>query len=277
MDYIEVNFEIDTTSPEMEILIARLSQIGYNSFMESDNNLLAYIPVDSFNESHISNLTIPNEFHSQFNYSYKIIKEQNWNEVWESNYDPVIIKNLVYIRAPFHNTNRDIKYEIIVDPKMSFGTAHHETTSLMIELMVDENITGKKVLDMGCGTGILAILSEMLGARQVDAIDNDEWAYQNTIENIAKNKCKNIRVQLGDAGVIKAVEYDYIFANINRNVLLQDIPIYASHLVMNGILLLSGFYTEDLMLIESSARDYNLKLGHKLIRNNWAAARFMKF
>ena len=277
MDYIEVNFEIDTTSPEMEILIARLSQIGYNSFMESDNNLLAYIAVDNFNESQISNLTIPNEFHSQLNYSYKIIKEQNWNEVWESNYDPVIIKNLVYIRAPFHNTNQDIKYEIIVNPKMSFGTAHHETTSLMIELMVDENITGKKVLDMGCGTGILAILSEMLGARQVDAIDNDEWAYQNTIENIAENKCKNIRVQLGDAGVIKAVEYDYIFANINRNVLLQDIPIYASHLVMNGILLLSGFYTEDLMLIESSARDYNLKLDHKLIRNNWVAARFMKF
>ncbi len=276
MDYIEVNFEIDTSSPEMEILIARLSQIGYNSFMESDKCLLAYIPVDNFNESQISNLTIPNEFHSQLNYSYKIIKDQNWNEVWESNYDPVIIKNLVYIRAPFHNTNQDIKYEIIVDPKMSFGTAHHETTSLMIELMVDENITGKKVLDMGCGTGILAILSEMLGARQVDAIDNDEWAYQNTIENIAKNKCKNICVQLGDAGVIKAVEYDYIFANINRNVLLQDIPIYATQLVRNGILLLSGFYAEDLMQIESSACDNNLKLDQKLIKNNWVAARFMK-
>lgn len=276
MDYIEVNFEIDTTSPQMEILIAQLSQIGYNSFMESDNNLLAYITVDNFNESQISNLTIPNELHSQLNYSYKIIKERNWNEVWESNYDPVIIKNLVNIRAPFHTTNRDIKYEIIVDPKMSFGTAHHETTSMMIETMLDEEITGKKVLDMGCGTGILSILAEMLGAIQIDAIDNDEWAYQNTIENIDKNKCKSIRVELGDADVIKAVEYDYILANINRNVLLQDIPVYATHLGNNGILLLSGFYTEDLMLIESSACNNNLKLDQKLIKNNWVAARFMK-
>jgi len=276
MDYIEVNFEIDTTSPEMEILIAQLSQIGYNSFMESGNSLLAYIPVDSFNESLISNLTIPNEFHSQLNYSYKIIKDQNWNEVWESNYDPVIIKNLVNIRAHFHTTNRDIKYEIIVDPKMSFGTAHHETTSMMIEMILDEEITGKKVLDMGCGTGILSILAEMLDAVLIDAIDNDEWAYRNTIENIDKNKCKSIHVELGDAGVIKAVKYDYILANINRNVLLHDIPIYATHMENNGMLLLSGFYTEDLMLIESLARENNFKLDNKLIKNNWVAARFMK-
>ena len=276
MDYIEVNFEIDTSSTEMEILIAQLSEIGFDSFMESDNSLLAYIPLDDFDEQTISNVTIHSKLQSQLNYNFKIIKDQNWNEVWESNYDPVIIKNLVYIRAPFHATNQDMKYEIIVDPKMSFGTAHHETTSLMIEMMLDEEIHAKKVLDMGCGTGILAILAEMMGAKNIDAVDKDEWAYQNTIENIDKNKCKSIHVELGDAGVIKAVEYDYILANINRNVLLKDIALYATHLVKKGILLLSGFYTEDLALIESSARENNLSLDHKLVKNNWVAARFIK-
>ena len=276
MDYIEVNFEIDTSSTEMEILIAQLSEIGFDSFMESDNSLLAYIPLDDFDEQTISNVTIQSKLQSQLNYNFKIIKDQNWNEVWESNYDPVIIKNLVYIRAPFHATNQDMKYEIIVDPKMSFGTAHHETTSLMIEMMLDEEIHAKKVLDMGCGTGILAILAEMMGAKNIDAVDKDEWAYQNTIENIDKNKCKSIHVELGDAGVIKAVEYDYILANINRNVLLKDIALYATHLVKKGILLLSGFYTEDLALIESSARENNLSLDHKLVKNNWVAVRFVK-
>ncbi|MCD4731125.1 MAG: 50S ribosomal protein L11 methyltransferase, partial [Bacteroidales bacterium] len=232
--------------------------------------------LDNFDEQKISNVTIGSKLQSQLNYNFKIIKEQNWNEVWESNYDPVIIKNLVYIRAPFHITNRNIKYEIIVDPKMSFGTAHHETTSLMIEMMLDEEIHAKNVLDMGCGTGILAILAEMMGAKKIDAVDNDKWAYQNSMENIDKNKCKSIRVELGDAGVIKPVEYDYILANINRNVLLQDIPVYATHLENNGVLLLSGFYTEDLRLIESLARDNNFKLDNKLSKNNWVAARFMK-
>jgi len=276
MDYIEVNFIIDPTSPEMEIMMAQLAEIGYDSFMESDNGLLAYIPGDNFNEDILRDLSVLNQDLSQLNYTYKTIKDQNWNEVWESNYDPVTIKDQVYIRAPFHKTNRDIKYEILVDPKMSFGTAHHETTSLMIEMMLDEKLSGKKVLDMGCGTGILAILAEMLGARKIDAIDFDEWAYENATENVAKNKCKNIHVQLGDASTIKTVEYNYIFANINRNVLLQDISVYATRLVKNGILLLSGFYTEDLLLIESSAREYNLILDHKLIKNNWIIARFTK-
>ncbi len=276
MEYIEVSFEISSTSPQTEILIARLSQIGYDGFLETEKNLFAYIPADNFNELHIGNLSVPDENNRKISYSYKIIKQQNWNKAWESNYDPVIIKNEVHIRAPFHEVNRDVRYEIVVNPKMSFGTAHHETTALMIEMMLNEKIKGKKVLDMGCGTGILAILAEMLGAMQVDAVDNDEWAYQNARENITENKCKNICVQLGDAGVIKAVEYEYILANINRNLLLQDIHIYATHLAHNGVLLLSGFYTEDLMLIQSSALDNGLKADKKLIKNNWVAAKFMR-
>lgn len=274
MDYIEVNFTIDPDSSEMEILMAQLAEMGYDSFMESDNGLLAYIPVNVFNESHLNDLITIDQ--AQLKYSFKTIKEQNWNEVWESNYDPVTIKDQVYIRAPFHASKDDIRYEILVNPKMSFGTAHHETTSLMIELLIEEKMEGKKVLDMGCGTGILAILSEMMGANYIDAIDNDKWAFENSVENVEKNNCKKINVYLGDASIIASIEYEYILANINRNILLQDIPAYATHLSKNGILLLSGFYSEDLECIESAANENNLSLDHKLVKNNWVAARFIK-
>lgn len=276
MDYIEVNFNIDVNSPEVDILIAQLGEIGFESFMELDEGLLAYVPVDNFNESQLNDLLLHNQFNTPRDYTVKTIKEQNWNKVWESNYDPVIIKDQIYIRAPFHDTIPSYQYEILVDPKMSFGTAHHETTSLMIEMMLDEKMTGKNVLDMGCGTGILAIFAEMLGAKEIDAIDFDEWATDNATENVEKNKCKNIHVKLGNVSNIKTIEYDYILANINRNVLLQDISVYVTHLVNNGILLLSGFYTEDLKLIESSARANNMKFDRKLIKNNWVVARFVK-
>lgn len=274
MDYIEVSFTIDPISPEMEILMAQLAEIGYESFMETDEGLMAYITIDNFDESLLGDVITVNQ--KKIKYSFKAVKEQNWNEVWESNYDPVTINNRVYIRAPFHASRKDMQYEILVDPKMSFGTAHHETTALMIELMLEEDMVNKKVLDMGCGTGILAILAEMMGAKDIDAIDNDQWAYNNSLENVEKNNCKKIYVQLGNAATMKAVEYEYILANINRNVLINDIPVYATHLVKNGILLLSGFYTEDLEKIESSTNENNLSLDRKLVRNNWVAARFIK-
>lgn len=274
MDYIEVNFEIDTNSPEMEIIMAQLAEVEYESFMESEDGLLAYVQVDNFNEPLLAKMV--SSIQPQLRYSFKTIQERNWNAVWESNYDPVTIKDQVYIRAPFHETNPAIKYEILVDPKMSFGTAHHETTSLMIELLIGEEMNEKKVLDMGCGTGILAILSEMMGAAEIDAIDNDEWAYNNSLENVEKNNCKKINVQLGDVSAMKTVGYEYILANINRNVLLKDIAMYATHIVKNGILLLSGFYTEDLDMIVSSANDNNLSLDFNLVKNNWVAAKFVK-
>ena len=274
MDYIEVNLKIDKSSPEVEILTALLAEIGFESFMESDDGLLAYIPGNSFNAAQLNEVNALVGI--QLNYSLKTIKDQNWNEVWESNYDPVNIKDQVYIRAPFHKKNQNIKYEILVDPKMSFGTAHHETTSLMIEMMLGEILIGKTVLDMGCGTGILAIYSEKKGAVKIDAIDYDEWAYNNSLENIVKNNCKKISVHLGDANIIKAVDYEYILANINRNVLLNDIAVYATRLVKNGILLLSGFYTEDVELIESVANENKLSLDRRLVKNNWVATRFIK-
>ena len=276
MDYIEVKFKIDPESPLLEILIASLSQIGYESFMESDDALQAYIPLNLFEESEIQDLKVLKQSRNKISFTHNIIKDQNWNEVWESKYDPVLIKNLVYIRAPFHKTRNNTKFEIIIDPKMSFGTAHHETTSLMIEMMLDEQMSGKSVMDVGCGTGILAILAEMLGASGILAIDNDEWAYKNAWENITKNKCKSINVQLGDIGLLKQEVFHYVLANINRNVLLDDMHIYASHLTEGGVLLISGFYSEDLKVIESSANTNRLRLDRKLIKNNWVAARFIK-
>jgi ribosomal protein L11 methyltransferase len=276
MEYIEVNFEIDPSLPEKEMLVAWLTRLGFDGFMESETGVLAYIPKESFIKSDIHDLAFSQIFEGQLKYSIKTIKEQNWNEQWEDSYPPVTIKEQVHVRAPFHPARNDIAYEIIVEPKMSFGTAHHETTSLMVELMIDEDMEGKHVLDVGCGTGILAILAEKLGAAKVDAIDIDEWAYRNALDNVSKNKCKNISVQLCDVESLNDIKYEYILANINRNVLLMELENYATHLKNSGILLVSGFYSEDLSIIESAAMDVHLKLIRNLSENNWIAARFLK-
>lgn len=276
MNFIEVTFDIKPKLTGTEILIAQLSQIGYESFLETNSGLQAYIPERSFKLHDLQGLPVFQSDEFKISFSQKLIKEQNWNEFWESNYNPVLIKDLVFIRAPFHEGNKNAKYNIIIEPRMSFGTAHHETTSMMIELMLDENMTGKSVLDMGCGTGILAILAEMLGASGISAIDNDEWAYNNTLENVRKNKCRKVIVQLGDAGLVKEESFDFILANINRNILLNDMQIYVKHLSDNGVLLLSGFYKDDLKQIESSAIKYGLKPDRKIVNNKWIASRFVK-
>lgn len=274
MDYTEVNFKTVKESPITEILIAELSQIGYESFVEEDDQLLAYIPVENFNEQLLSALDIVRVNKDTLNYTHKVILDQNWNEVWESNYEPVMVAGKVFIRAPFHNPEAASHYEIIIEPKMSFGTAHHETTSLVIELMLDLPFENKRVLDMGCGTGILAIFSELLGAKEILAVDNDEWAVNNTIENIRKNKCKNINVMSGEVEVLENLSFDVILANINRNVLLQDIQHYRSGLTDKGKLILSGFYTDDLSIIENETKKHGLQLKRKVIKNNWIAAEF---
>lgn len=280
MKYVELQVVTDNNSSIFnEIIIAKLGNIGFESFIENDNCILAYIAENLFNLSEIENLT--NTLLSlgfNFKYSFKVLEEKNWNAEWESNYQPVIIANKCYIRAMFHPTLPDIQYEIIIEPKMSFGTAHHETTSMMIELILEENISNKTVLDMGCGTFVLGILAHKLGASEITGIDNDEWAYNNAFENINNNKIiSNFKILLGDAEILqKSEKYDIIFANINRNILLNDIKHYSNVLKNNGLLFLSGFYYDDLNAIIEECLKYNIQLSRYLTKNSWIAARFSK-
>jgi ribosomal protein L11 methyltransferase len=276
MDYTEVTFKTEHNYPLTDILIAELSEIGFESFEEDENFLKAYIPSETYDNEKIKSIYILQSAQNKISFTKKQIKEQNWNEVWESNFQPVTIGNDVYVRAPFHKKAEGVKYEIIIEPKMSFGTAHHDTTSLMIEQMLDEKIEGKSVLDMGCGTGILSILAEILGASSIVAIDIDEWAYNNALENRRKNKCKKIDVRLGDISALENEMFDVILANINRNILLEDMKVYCDYLNDNGILLLSGFLIEDVELLKDEAKKISLAFNNMMMKDEWIALKFSK-
>jgi len=274
VNYIELKCEKPTEQERLEILIADLADLGFESFSEEEHHLLAYIPDKEYSDALLAANKYLQEQHKSKLLSINFIKEQNWNAVWESNYEPVIIKKQCRIRAPFHPTNSEIEFDLVIQPKMSFGTAHHETTSLIIEILLDEEIKGMKVLDMGCGTGVLAILSSFKGARNILAVDNDEWAYNNSLENIALNKIDNLEVKLGDTGVFTDEIFDLILANINKNVLLADIATYSKVLVPGGIIIFSGFYTHDLEDIKSEAEKNGLRYQFHKEKNKWVAAVF---
>ena len=279
MNYISYTFIIksDTLSNQMvsEILIAELGVVGFESFIENENGVMAYIQKKDWNDTILKDIQILQSDEFEITYAIEEIEQVNWNSEWEKNFEPIQVDNIVSIRAPFHE-NPNLKYDIVIEPKMSFGTGHHETTHLMIQHLINLNLEGKTVLDMGCGTGILAIFAEMKGAKQLDAIDIDNWCYENSLENIERNYCKSISVYEGDVSLLKGKKYDIIIANINRNILLQDIEAYAKSLNQNGNLLLSGFYTEDIPLIDKEAQSNNLKLEKKLERNNWVALKFVR-
>lgn len=275
MSYTEVIFEIEPPYPGSEILMAVLSEIGYDSFDQTDDGLKAYIKTSEFLNSQLLDTIKPFQSKFQINFHVSEIENRNWNEVWESAYEPVSIRREIYIRAPFHEEKSDYRYQLLIEPKMSFGTAHHETTYLMMELMLEEKLSGKVVLDMGSGTGILAILAEMLGVKHVVAIDNDQNAFENARENVRKNKCKNIDVFLGDSGLIRD-QYDTILANINKNILLNDIKTYAAHLNSGGVIFFSGFYEDDLDDIREEAQRNGLAFDRSMVKNRWMAARFVK-
>ena len=256
-----------------ELIMAQLGELGFESFEETDDGLLAYIPTTAFDPAMLNDPLLWPEG-VEVEYTWQAIPEQNWNAVWEENFEPVTIAGRCHIRAPFHPALPGIEYEIIIEPKMSFGTAHHETTALMIEYLLEENLGGLSILDMGCGTGVLAILALMRGAAAVTAIDNDEWAYRNSLENVEKNKSGSINVYLGDAALLNGKKFDFIIANINRNILLNDMEAYCNSLNKGGTLLMSGFYFEDLPVIKNSAISLGLNYkGHKE-RNKWVAACF---
>ncbi|PCJ00475.1 MAG: 50S ribosomal protein L11 methyltransferase [Flavobacteriales bacterium] len=276
MEYIEFKANILPIEIGRDVLIAELSELGFESFVETNEGIEAYIQSEEFEESAIQSLKILTNPMFQVNYSIKKIADQNWNAEWEKNFNPIYVENRCSIRAPFHEKIAGIEYDIIIDPKMSFGTGHHETTYLMIKRLLDMELKNKKVLDMGCGTGVLAILAQMKKARYVKAIDVDEWAYNNTLENIRNNNCEQIEVKMGGAEKIEENNFDVVIANINRNILLNDMKRYVSSMIEGGELLLSGFFSSDkeILLVETS------KLGLELLysdsKNDWTMLHLIK-
>lgn len=275
MEYVEVTcIPHNGDQGSIDLLTAILGQLGFESFVEDVDKLLAYIPSAEFDSSLLEDDSL--KLAGNFSYSWTVIPDRNWNAVWEENFEAVTIDGRCHIRAPFHPANPDIEYEIIIEPKMSFGTAHHETTAMMIRYLLELDLKNKKVLDMGSGTGVLAILAALKGSMEITAIDIDEWAYNNAIENIQRNNKEYINVLLGDASLLKEQEFNVIIANINRNILLNDIPVYAGCLTDNGQLLLSGFYIEDLDAIKSCALSEGLSFISHKEENRWVAACFEK-
>ncbi len=278
MNYIELTCQLSPYSSEnAEIIIAFLSQSGFESFSDEAPVVKAWIPENLFKldvQDFVQNLQIDN---IKIDIKHRLIKEQNWNETWEKNYfEPILIADKCIIRSTFHENTPKLKYEILIDPKMSFGTGHHETTFLMMEEILDIDVQGKTILDMGCGTGILAILSAQKGAKEICAVDIDKWSYNNTLENLQLNAIKNVHVELGDKNIIGQKFFNIIYANINKNVLLQDIPDYAAHIHQGGKLLLSGFYISDFEDINKVAIKSGLQLSKKREKNKWLMLNYLK-
>lgn len=274
INYLGFSFKVNPLQPAVEILIAELGQAGFESFVETEDGLSAYIQKSEWHSDIMKDIYILNSDEFDIKYTYEEIEQTNWNEVWERNFKPIVVDDLCAVRAPFHK-KFNTKYDIIIEPKMSFGTGHHETTHMMIQHVLKNDLKHKSVLDMGCGTGVLAILAEMKGAGPIEAIDIDHWCYLNSKENIKRNNCNAITVIEGDASLLKGKEYDVIIANINRNILLNDIEIYASCLNENGMMLLSGFYEEDISIIENECNRYLLNFDEKISRNNWVSLKFL--
>ena len=274
MNYTEVQFKLSQSNiNNEEILIAALASAGYESFWQDTDFLKAYIETKLFSKEIIEKIKTENTQLFSFTYTFDALGEKNWNEEWEKNFEPLLISDECYIRATFHD-QKEVRFEIIIEPKMSFGTGHHSTTSLMVENILKMDIKGKSVLDMGCGTGILAILASKMQADKVLAIDNDKWAYENSIENIQNNNCSNIEVKLGDTTLIENKTFDVIFANINRNIILEDIHRYVASLNENGEIILSGFLSVDRQVILDETEKNNLKSIKFSIKNDWVSEIF---
>lgn len=271
--YIEYNFTFSPKEPISEILIAELGNVGFESFVETEKGVTAYIQKTDWSAEILADVFVLNSDEFSIEYNLNEVPQTNWNAEWEKNFEPIQVDDLVSIRAPFHE-NPNLKYDIVIEPKMSFGTGHHETTHMMVQHLLQLDLENKKVLDMGCGTGILAIFAEMKGAKPLDAIDIDNWCYENSIENVTRNNCENISVYEGDATLLVDKKYDVIIANINRNILLTDMKVYTNCLEEGGILLLSGFYEQDIPVIDAEVSKYGLKLEKFIQRNNWVALKY---
>ena len=280
MTYIEVCFNIKVLDSaeinlEMvrEILIAELSLLNFESFENKIDGLQAFVQEDAFDQEALNDLYILYNPNFEIKIEVNSIEQQNWNSEWEKNFEPIEVDGTCIIRAPFHENN-EFDYDIVITPKMSFGTGHHETTHQMISQILNLDMKSKRILDMGCGTGVLAILAAMKGADSITAIDIDEWAYLNTLENISQNNCSHITVKQGGADLLENESYDFIFANINLNVLLNDMLHYSNAMHSGSIIILSGFYTSNVPLINKKAQSLGMYSIGKSEKNKWAALLF---
>ena len=272
--YKEYSFKIKPLQPASDILIAELGEAGFESFVEEDDGILAYIQKTDWYKDILVSIEILKNNKFDISYQIKEIVQENWNVTWESNFHPIQIDNRCAVRAPFHK-KFDVEYDIIIEPKMSFGTGHHETTHMMLQFVLDHDFRGKSVLDMGSGTGVLAILAAMKGAEHIDAIDIDNWCYLNAKENVLRNHCEQINVYEGDSNLLGKRKYDIVLANINRNILLADIAKYAENLEDNGTLFVSGFYQDDIAIISKKCMANGLTRVKNYERNRWVAVKYV--
>ena len=268
-NYLEFNFEIEPLQPWNEILMAELIEIGFDSFTEEHDGILAYIQKETFKEEELKEVHLLQNPEIKISYTFQEMPNINWNEEWEKNFSPINVEDKVSIRAEFHG-NQNLPHEIIIQPKMSFGTGHHATTYLMIQQMLDIDFENKTVLDMGCGTSVLAIFAKQQGAGKTVAIDIDEWSVENSIENAARNSVE-LEISQGTAENLGSENFDIILANINRNILISDIPTYVSVLNSGGQLLLSGLCFFDVDDILEVCTAQNLTLQKKLQREEWVS------
>ncbi|WP_010252097.1 50S ribosomal protein L11 methyltransferase [Myroides injenensis] len=276
MIYIAYHFNVEPRELGAEILLAELGEKAFESFEETPTGISAYVQKDLWTDDILDDIFILQSDQFTITYRKEEIAQVNWNVEWEKNFDPIDVDGECYVRAPFHPAI-DAKYDIVIEPKMSFGTGHHETTFMMIRQILNNDMEGKHVLDMGCGTAILAILASLRGAKTVEAIDIDNWCYINSTENVTRNNCSNISVFEGDASILATEpKYDVILANINRNILVNDMDKYVACLKTGGSIFFSGFYTEDIPVILKSAESYGLSFENQLEKNNWVSLKFIK-
>jgi ribosomal protein L11 methyltransferase len=275
--YIEVNIPLKSAETS-EILVAELSEIGYDTFAEYPDHLEAFIETESFDTAKLEEILAKYEALGVKEYTHLLMEDKNWNEEWEKNFEPVVVENKLRIRATFHQPDPTMQWEIVIDPKMSFGTGHHETTALVLANQIELDFKNKNVLDVGCGTGILSVFASMRGASHIIAIDNNPWCIENTTENLALNNVKNCEIRFGTISetVVESEKFDIILANITRNVVLTELPLYASHLKSGGLILLSGFFEHDLDEIFERTEPHGLEYVGRKNKNNWISPVFKK-